>query len=251
MITPVHLLLMVIGIIVLLGGVWAVSVVQSDGGGVDVGTWQEGADEIIDEVLDVPAVSSPVSPPTIAPSGRERGHVRSATSPASSTLERSAPFVPNLPPLPATPFPSVQSDGPTSPNSSQTFSPFRRTRPSNRRRFPSFAGQEGASGASTLLPGGGFSIGLSPISPGFALVPRRRVSGLGGPALAASEVPTRAGMRRTLSEGDVNEAGRHVDAGGVEAGAAGASRGDQAEGDPSGGARKSRWRWLKGVFLGR
>ncbi|KAJ2927124.1 hypothetical protein H1R20_g9967, partial [Candolleomyces eurysporus] len=43
LIKPLHLGLVVVGIVVLLGGVWVVSI-QAGGGGVDVGTWSEEAE---------------------------------------------------------------------------------------------------------------------------------------------------------------------------------------------------------------
>lgn len=121
-----HIGLVVVGIVVLLGGVWAVSVTSREGGGVEPGTWkvteeEEEADEEMEE--------------------GEAGAVEALD-------ERHSPF-----------------DG---------RSPSRR-----RTRYGSLLGREGQGGSLSL------SIGLSPTSPGFVLRPTRR------------------GMRRTASEGDV------------------------------------------------
>lgn len=53
LIPPVHLGLVILGIFVLLGGVWVVSI-QHGGGGVDVGTWNQGNDFSCEESVLLP-----------------------------------------------------------------------------------------------------------------------------------------------------------------------------------------------------
>jgi len=93
---------------------------------------------------------------------------------------------------------------------------------------------------------GGFSIGLSPVSPGFALVPRERRR---RPTVGVE------GMRRVVSEGGEARASR--DAQGLrggpedarEEGLGGEERGGEEEREVGEGKRaKGRWRWLRNVF---
>jgi len=56
---------------------------------------------------------------------------------------------------------------------------------------PGASGSGGEGGSGTLPPLGGFSIGLSPISPGFTLVPRHRESR--GGEITLSDVPEESG----------------------------------------------------------
>jgi len=125
--------------------------------------------------------------------------------------------------------------------------------------------------------GAGFQIGLSPVSPGFTILPldrtgRRRTSGIGigGPAFADVVNETMgaggsggASRRRTVSEGEVvaevaarrrRSGGLDEDVEGVGAGGAGDVEGAQAnattrtlhDGELGGGLR--RWKWLRRVF---
>ncbi|KAF4572921.1 hypothetical protein EYR36_007431 [Pleurotus pulmonarius] len=120
----------------------------------------------------------------------------------------------------------------------------------------------------------GFQIGLSPVSPGFSIVPRergaRRISGL-VTSLGAEE-SGHGRRRRTVSEGDFTrtvallgedeqrrgdlaESGGHVERGDGSSDVEGRA---QESGTPDGGGKgkgkvgnrptKGRWKWLKGVF---
>ncbi|TDL28430.1 hypothetical protein BD410DRAFT_811560 [Rickenella mellea] len=217
LLTTLHLALVSLGIVILLGGVWLVTF-QAGGGGVDVGTWQE-EDEVDSESFTDLTVSE--QRPT---------HSRIITSPAQ--LETPEPV--------STPFPTT-STGDTSALDDETdatppTSPLSQRMRRRRSRFTSFLqptdSHAAVGGSSTLnLPGGGFSIGLSPVSPGFALLPQRRVSGL-------RSVVRRAAMRRTVSESDINGVSE-------EAGEASLS----AERERLRKAKaKARWKWLGQVF---
>jgi hypothetical protein len=86
--------------------------------------------------------------------------------------------------------------------------------------------------------GTGFSIGLSPASPGFVLVPRerrRRVSGMSVESL------DRRPVRRTVSDGDALQFSPSF--GDVSATV------DANDGEASQSKRsKDRWRWVKVLF---
>jgi hypothetical protein len=82
-----HLLLVVLGISVLLGGVWAVSM-QSGGPRLEVGTWQEGAEVLTAEALNIPnTVTSPVA---VSPSPQKSDEHKVALecTPRSGTYRR-------------------------------------------------------------------------------------------------------------------------------------------------------------------
>jgi magnesium transporter len=124
--------------------------------------------------------------------------------------------------------------------------------------------------ASTL--GTGFQIGLSPVSPGFAIVPRERGQrsselGLGAPGFAdvvidATEARREWQRRRTVSEGDAwrgasvsshsQSGSEHEDGGSLESHADGRTDGNSQTLDNrhKGKARQGnlRWQWLRKVF---
>jgi magnesium transporter len=178
--TTLHLCLVILGIFVLLGGVWAVSVTSGEGGGVEPGTWHEGGEAMMNE-QDV----------TLSPE-----------LPGYHSRDVSAPTSPTGP-----------SGAPLSPGTVTSLSPSRSKR-SRRQRYGSLLGAEGP--PSSLS---GLSIGLSPVSPGFALRPTRRRPSNNGLAAVVNEM----GMRRTVSEADIGSE------------------------EPSRGAR-ARWKWLRRVW---
>lgn len=179
--SKLHLCLVILGIFVLLGGVWAVSVTSGEGGGVEPGTWREGGEAVMNEqgVDTVPVILSPEL---------QGYHPRDVSAPTSP------------------------SGDPLSPGTADSFSPSRSKR-SRRQRYGSLLGTDGASSSLS-----GLSIGLSPVSPGFALRPTRR-----GPNTGLATVVSEMGMRRTVSEADIGEEG--------------ASR-----------RAKARWKWLRSVW---
>ncbi|KAH9849743.1 hypothetical protein C2E23DRAFT_861719 [Lenzites betulinus] len=303
--STLHILLVLLGIAVLLSGVWIISFPPGGGRGVDIGTWNEGEsatemaltgeDSDIEAQDDEPYEDEPLPLHEHAQTESPRGR-----TPSGLGLT-----VISEPPTPI-PAPQLSSPGPTSPTTRARTS-FRAVRPhgrqqtdsallasppprrshstftastgadpaellqspagSRRRRRTTLGGAAAAAGqtsppASAL---GGFSIGLSPISPGFSIVPRERrrratpgsmshsgstgsilhvggsVGGLAeGDAAAGSEAGSAGSpgrgvgggrMRRVVSEGD---AVRVDEAGAPRTLAAGSGSGEAVAGLPYG-----------------
>ncbi|QRW05598.1 Magnesium transporter NIPA [Ceratobasidium sp. AG-Ba] len=215
-----HLTLVILGIFILLGGVWAVSIQQ--GGGVKEGAWVDedadqdeveravalrdtfsGSEHSLEPMIDPsrPLVISP-NPASESPS-QDPFHDQTRTS-CSPTGE---------------PIPSASRrrnihirtgslDAPSPP-----ISPQRRS--GTRPRYGTLLGAEAPPGA---LVAPGFSIGLSPVSPGFALIPRaRRQLGL-----------------RSISEGSA---------------APDAETQVRTSGNENGGTARRKWTWVKNLAL--
>jgi magnesium transporter len=238
--SPLKLGMVGLGIVVLLAGVWAVSVQggndEEGGTRVEVGTWTEGAEVLTSELVGVESAAvtggivepqPPPPPPTVILTGasdsrRGTGLLLSTENlDVDSDLEREESVSPLRrsivvsSPLGSpsalgggvggpTPFPLVRS--PTSGTGRHADlghgrDPSARHHHHHHRRMWSaiFEGQGG------VAPG--LSIGLGATSPGFALVPRRRVSsGISG---GGGEVSTGVVRRRTnTSVGDVEGGGR-------------------------------------------
>ncbi|KII86431.1 hypothetical protein PLICRDRAFT_44027 [Plicaturopsis crispa FD-325 SS-3] len=265
LIPPLHLALVCLGIVILLGGVWVVSV-QSGGGGVDLGAWASDDD---DEMQDLSSDNDSEHDLEHGPgpfdsigSGLGRGRRRTSLGPVPMDRQtRSESHIPTLNlPSPARPatiaipaLSAVPSDADLRESSSShshvaqdslLLSPA-----STRRRRLRRSTLQPVAPLSPPL-GGGFQIGLSPLSPGFTPVPRerrRRVSGMGFGEVVQDAVAA-AGTRhrrRTVSEADV---GRAVGLGGdtVDEGAV---QGDAGESGKKGKARL-RWRWLRRALGG-
>lgn len=242
LIPPAFLGLVTLGIIILLCGVWVVSI-QSGGGGVDVGTWNEETVSLSGE--DVPPYLEPED--IQSSSGAVVMTHQQASSQAKVQfnpvpMECETRFESSLPTIPASPEinnglghgigPGTDSHR----NHSTTFTPRRaetqlygvRRIPSHRPRRPTadFAGSPSTSQLAhartvsyphpglphraSLSPpptlSTGFQIGLSPLSPGFTITPRerRRRFGIGGPlADITNDVGGVRQRRRTVSEGEV------------------------------------------------
>lgn len=197
LIPPLHLGLVGIGIVILLGGVWAVSIPSE--GGVDVGSW--GEDEVLDDEestleaveagkalplstrldetlpeldLSLPnphkVASDPgihrVSPPARSPLSRSSisPHSRELTHPTSSARRPAAARGFTVDPDHATVRSRATTHGhghhPRSPSFSYN-------------QFGAFSPQVGGGSVASTLAAGGLTIGLSPISPGFSLIPKR------------------------------------------------------------------------------
>ncbi|KIM19427.1 hypothetical protein M408DRAFT_334405 [Serendipita vermifera MAFF 305830] len=272
--SPLKLGMVALGIVILLGGVWAVSVQSGDEDGtrVEVGTWTEGAEVITSEVIgtesaaitgnvgtDAPAVTITGSPDSRRSTRRGTGLLLSTDdleqNRSHSNIVSSPIGSPPTGGLAA--FPSLRS--PTGRyNANEQLGHGRdpsSTLRSRRKWTTIFEGQSGTAGVAA-----GLSIGLGATSPGFALVPRRRVSSsymsAGGTVASPSTSPTagvstlgttdRARGRRTVSEGDFGRqrADEERPLLGEDAGAgSGARRDAGAE-----GTRKGPWGWVRNVF---
>ncbi|KAI0003681.1 hypothetical protein BJV74DRAFT_793326 [Russula compacta] len=201
-----HLLLVTVGIFILLGGVWAVSLQA-----VNVGTWSGGDDVDVTLIEDGAAGESsvPEYDPSLASPAPERDHARSHSESATSP--------------------------PPSPLSPRLLSPYHHHRQS------SLGGTMPLSSPTTSVPAPVFSIGLSPASPGFVLIPRERrrcVSGQPG-GDRWDEVIRRVRTRRIASETNVMP----VDE--VER-----SREEARAGENETNQAVVRWNWLRSLILG-
>lgn len=102
LIPPLHLGLVVLGIVVLLGGVWVVSI-QSGGGGVDVGAWNEesikltGEDEALYSEPDDADADNEASEGLTMSDQPNGSHPRPGIGPLAMEREtRSEPYLPNI-----------------------------------------------------------------------------------------------------------------------------------------------------------
>jgi len=233
-----HLALVGLGIVILLGGVWVVSF-NSGGGGVNVGTWR---DEDSDESEgDGSEACERVSPDT-----------RGRPEPDTIILERSAIsesdaatyFTHDEHPQTASPGPTrrVQdymslSQGAGDRPSLSIRTGGQRRRQANETRSP--VQHHGA--LPPQLPvalGSGFSIGISPASPGFVVVPRERRRRVSGMSMESQ-------LRRSYSDGDVFPVSGSVEEGVERTVSEGAGL---QQSPPPSGAQRSRWRWLRRIF---
>ncbi|KAG6813791.1 hypothetical protein H0H92_007203 [Tricholoma furcatifolium] len=198
LIPPHHLGLVILGMTILLGGVWVVSV-QS--GAKEGEAWNEGDESscLTFGGEETPTVSSSAGLMAAERCTRSESDIGQLPGPSeeleneTSSAVRSRHLRKVLAPEPSISHPT--------------------TRPSahQRRRTTYDAGGHASTRRSPpLLPintlGTGFQIGLSPVSPGFAIQPRergRRSSGRG--ELVEDQEGRRRRRRRTVSEGDVRK----------------------------------------------
>lgn len=190
-----HLLFVLLGTIILLGGVWSVSVKSGDRPGIDIGTFHESEESaemaLIDGEIDerAPLVRASRSLPSRLPSdlmhARSRGRIVTAPPPlreiAEAEEESSRADVPLTAPI----------------STSESSKP-----PIHRRRRSTMLSPISSRSqlqGQLLLPTGGLSIGLSPISPGFSVVPQRTLR------MRMPDVVRQLRMRRTLSDSDVRD----------------------------------------------
>ncbi|CAE6488333.1 unnamed protein product [Rhizoctonia solani] len=222
--TGLQLSLVSTGIIVLLGGVWALSVQQ--GGGIKEGAWVEedsddeqgertlafrdtfsGSEHSLEPILDGarPAV---LSPDPVSESPEERS--------SQSVHPRSPLDVSPRSPVDG-PAPKLHIRTGSLDASSPPISPQRRSH--TRPRYGTLLGAEAPPSA---LVAPGFSIGLSPVSPGFALIPRAR---------------RRLGLR-SISEGFSATAGPSNES---------RESSGEVQGSSPSPSPGRRWRWIKRV----
>ncbi|KAG8845599.1 hypothetical protein FRB91_001630 [Serendipita sp. 411] len=280
------LCMVLLGITVLLLGVWAVSMQPGGNTRVEVGTWQEGTEVLTAEITGTESVvvtaGQEVDPNNDPSTGTTR-HSRTIYTRATTTSGGGVPTLilstspdslaererdESISPLPRDRHPSGGVSPPATPFPSLIRSPTRASR-----------GGYGDLGHGPHSPGSpdaqmhghghrptrrkwstffdsqqgttaGLSIGLSATSPGFALVPseRRRVSS------ATYSVDSVGIGRRTVSESDVLRRGSLGSPRGAEdavAGLGSATSGrygaTQTTEQPSGSDKKG-WKWLRGVF---
>lgn len=228
-----YLALVGLGIVILLGGVWIVSF-NSGGGGVNVGTWRdENGDEPEGDGSDT---CEEVSPTTCGRSARD-----------TILLERSAISESDISHyLTHDPHPRTASPGPTShiqdymslsqdtderPNL-RIRTGVQRRRQTNELRSPVQAHHH-HSVLPPQLPA--FSIGISPASPGFVVVPRERRRKVSGLSIESQ-------TRRSRSEGDIFPGTGSFD----EVVEHASPEGPDLQQSPP--PRRSRWGWFRGVF---
>jgi hypothetical protein len=227
-----HLALVGLGIVILLGGVWVVSF-NSGGGGVNVGTWRD--EERDDSGSDDSEPCEEVSPDTRGRPGRNSNILERS---AISESDASNYFTHDTHPRTMSPNPtrriqdymSLSQGTGDRPNLSVRTGAQRRRQP-NELRSPAQQHHH-HSVLSPQLPG--FSIGISPASPGFVVVPRERRRRVSGMSMESQ-------MRRSQSEGDIFPVPGSVD----EAVERTVPEGAESHPPPP---QRSRWRWLRGVF---
>ena len=294
--SSLHVGLVGVGTIILLGGVWSVSVQAGDRKGVDIGTAYEGEETAEMAIVDWegddsqrPGMVTSNSLPSRLPSDLARtvsGHKRSFTSPPRPSRHlRGITEEGNLEPqdggsleqiievptpieeparaetsLPLSP-PSSRFHFPRRPFRKYTLlSPGRKRRPSssstNAPRVDGTLSQTPSQPQNpTNIPfGTGFSIGLSPISPGFSLIPKRpgrsRLGGVRG-------IVGQLGMRRALSESDItavrddegNTEGAGMDMNGSVPALPSSATAPSPDAPVTATANRAkiRWRWLKSL----
>lgn len=315
LISPLHLVLVSVGIAVLLGGVWVVSI-QSGGGGIDLGTWDEeivdlstedseaileyNETEVISTTETMPLLEQPtnICQERIAPTAMERG-TRSESS--SGTDRRGSGRTPRVSLSPdgrsrsrrahtlyASPrVPSIQTAGLSNERQPARISSspselslldriVSHTRIPMHQATSSFHLPHPHGSLSSAL-GPALQIGLSPVSPGFAILPleRRKTSvyAAGGDCTVNGDGGLgrrrywKAQRRRTVSDGEVSRMGRdstgrpaeRMDRQGVvEAFREGWVERPQIETDPPEILRQEesaisqrtehRWRWFMDLF---
>ncbi|EPQ60636.1 hypothetical protein GLOTRDRAFT_135286 [Gloeophyllum trabeum ATCC 11539] len=231
LLSTLQLLLVSLGIVVLLAGVWVVSV-YAGAGGVDVGTWNE-EDEPLEEIQSegVPEEQRSLLGDVVV------------EEPDADALAQSVEIRPD--------HARIHTDSLVLRSPSLLLSPPRRSRrvPSHSPACPDIHATTHTYPLSPPLPVPSFSIGLSPVSPGFTVVPRerrRRVSGMGS---ISGDSARAVAMRRSVSDGDASVRSRSTEdamSGGEEARPGG--RHDGLGDDERGEHGRSRWRWLRGII---
>jgi len=255
LISPLHLGLVGLGIVVLLVGVWVVSI-QAGGGGDEEDSEaasQEGeASSLLsatadDHVGDIEsrgrAQSMSNTRPAYGATRMDRQAVSESHVDALPSFQVNYPTEDSVSPLSTSatsPLPLGRRQPPPS-DSPHLLSPSSRAR---RRHRPSLSVVDTSPplGGTSVL-GGGLSIGLGPMSPGFSIVPRDRRRKVSGHSFADVVDEAVNARRRTVSGTSIPplEESRHSEAP-LEAAASSAS-------PPSPGRQdaKRRWGWVKSL----
>ncbi|KAG6898102.1 hypothetical protein C0992_005429 [Termitomyces sp. T32_za158] len=241
LISSLHLGLVALGTTILLGGVWIVSV-QSGVKEQDIETWSESDELDVDETCTVNERALDVE---------EVAHIPSRSEIHSIPMERGTRSESDIPD-----FTRVDNFAQESlrPGPCHYLSRERITsippcsRVSHRRRTTiDVAGASTSHRCPPMLPintlGTGFQIGLSPVSPGFAIQPQgRRVSGRGLVMVNATCNQERQ-RRRTVSEGDLRKVRSRPAEGGNTDEEAGPGQGVASHREG-----KGKWSWLRYVI---
>lgn len=261
-----HLLLVILGIFILLAGVWIVSFPPSGSQGIDVGTWDEelSDDEEVHEDEPLPMAASvyahdeEIGMGRIAhsrePSVVGRGVLHLDTGARASETEPSPPS-----PRGRASRTRRQTDSALLSSQYGAAPPLSPSSIRRRTQQPSGQGTTGptsprpghASYPHPLAPGGpsGFSIGLSPVSPGFALRPSRRrrvtsVTSVEGVRDSVSSLSVKDTRRRIVSDGSLGSLSGEMARANPDVEAQSAVPGEEER--PRGA--KARWRWLGGIL---
>lgn len=223
--------------------------IQAGGGGVDVASWSdeecasECEEQVEEELIAEEAATTP--PPSSPLRGLRQTHSESHAEARDEALQSEEGSI--LLPRPS-PRRGTTLTSPVIPTDVELVSPPRR-----RRR----TGHDHLVMMSPTLASG-FTIGLSPLSPGFAPVPKergsRRASGLTfsdvvNDAAREGGIGGSSGRRRrrTVSEGDVDRAIRGIPGVVSEPGIS-EEQGARGEEDVRRKKARMRWRWLRRAF---
>ncbi|KAJ7038209.1 hypothetical protein C8F04DRAFT_372414 [Mycena alexandri] len=260
LIPPLHLGLVVLGIFVLLGGVWIVSIQSNGGGGSDGDAWSD--DESVEG-----AASDIESEPQYVDVATENSRARDQESRPTPLFTRSTSES-NIHNLSSSPEPALRSPQSTmsQPLPSVMSAPtLRPTRPSlsSHRRSQHMRSQTSSAYGAPPAPnpvaalGAGFQIGLSPVSPGFGIAPREGRVVSGHRSFGFGEIvdqvrrrgTDRERRRRTVSEGDVRTRALALEQ--AEQLSDALPRDSEEGGEEGTRTRaKARWRWLS-TLIGR
>lgn len=281
LIEAAHLLLVTLGIVVLLGGVWVVSV-QSGDGGVDLGTWgpediagddadlhvAQSESEVIDynaavleetdseaTINSITNLEQTLSSPKLRSTRSEPLQALSASS--SRTLGRELPRV-EIPQFPRHRHTMYPANALASPPMFRLGFHRRTSTSEGDSHYSSSSHQRlGSHPSSTFAPpfntvsalGAGLQIGISAVSPGFSIVPRERRRKTSGPGLGIAEVETNWRERAVSREGyGGNFEQTSVDGEILNNGASPGS-GEAESTSGAGDRRRQRWKWLKNLLL--
>jgi magnesium transporter len=221
-----HLALVAVGVVTLLGGVWVVSI-HSGGGGVEVGAWTSESGEAGEDVSETGSIlqdhvsEAPHSPHVVWGTNSEPYIGPDAEGGTSETP---------MSPLSTATYPLPSTSQPQSDRSKKRFLYYNRhpafdvrgspSGHSRRHHSYSFGRLSATSPLSnsthntiSSLASAGFQIGLSPLSPGFTILPlERRLSHRDGETgIDPERDPTEdtfSHRRRTVSESDTRRKSR-------------------------------------------
>ncbi|TFK57080.1 hypothetical protein OE88DRAFT_1715847 [Heliocybe sulcata] len=226
LLSTLKLCLVSLGIVILLAGVWVVSV-YAGAGGVDVGPWHEDEEED-EDLQDIDITTEPYTDEPRSLLGEPTAQEPEAEAdPRAQTLE-------------------LHPEHLRSQTDTRVLSPSMFMSPRRSRRMthsPASPDTMHPHPISPPLPMPSFSIGLSPVSPGFTVVPRerrRRISGMGS---ISGESIRAFPMRRAVSDGDEDASPLP----GAEESRPAHRDVDVSEVEGRGQGRR-RWGWMRSIF---